>query len=101
MTLQAGNPDVKFRPRLLQGVEHHQETEPEFLLLDGQQRTTSLYLALKSDKPVPTRDDRGKDLERWYYADITACLDGVTDREDGLLSVPADRLRKTISAGRR
>src|SRR3954464_2559056 len=59
MTLQTGNPDVKFRPRPLEGVELVTAIEPEFMLLDGQQRTTSLYLALKSGEPVPTRDARG------------------------------------------
>src|SRR3954451_1471083 len=37
MTLQAGNPDVRFRPRALEGVELKKPTEPEFMLLDGQQ----------------------------------------------------------------
>ena len=46
MTLRTGNPDVKFRPRLLEGVELEGDLEPEFMLLDGQQRITSLYLAL-------------------------------------------------------
>src|SRR5206468_9471567 len=56
MTLQTGNPDVRFRPRAIEGVELKKSMEPEFMLLDGQQRTTSLYLALKSGAPVPTRD---------------------------------------------
>ena len=66
MTLQTGNPDVRFRPRPLEGVKLDQPVEPEFLLLDGQQRSTSLYLALKSRKPVPTRDSRGKGMLRRY-----------------------------------
>ena len=62
MTLRTGNPDVKFKPRLLEGVELQQSVEPEFLLLDGQQRTTSLYLALRSGGPVSTRDARRRSL---------------------------------------
>src|SRR5206468_9426821 len=64
MTLQTGNPDVKFRPRPLEGVELPQPVEPETFLLDGQQRSTSLYLALKAQKPVPTTDGKGKELKR-------------------------------------
>jgi hypothetical protein len=96
MTLQTGNPDVRFRPRPLQGVQLDAAVEPEYMLLDGQQRATSLYLALMSGKPVPTRDERGKELLRWYYADIAGCLDPETDREDAIRSVPEDRLVKTF-----
>src|ERR1700726_2298110 len=64
MTLQTGNPDVRFRPRLLEGVNLNGSAEPETLLLDGQQRATSLYLALKSGQPVQTRDAKGKVMLR-------------------------------------
>lgn len=96
MTLQTGNPDVRFRPRPLEGVTLAAATEPEFLLLDGQQRTTSLYAALKSGEPVPTRDARGNAMLRHYYADIRACLDPNVDREDAIVSVPAEGLIKTF-----
>lgn len=96
MTLQTGNPDVKFRPRPFEGVELDGDAEPEFLLLDGQQRMTSLYLALKSGKPVETRDAKGKSLSRRYYADIAACLDPDADREEAIRSVPGDGLVKNF-----
>lgn len=99
MTLQTGNPDVRFKPRPLEGVTS-KSREPDLLLLDGQQRMTSLFLALKSQAPVPTRDARGRDLERHYYADMRACTSPMADREeDGILSVPADR-RVTTDFGR-
>lgn len=91
MTLQTGNPDVRFRPRPCEGVQLGETVEPELLLLDGQQRTTSLYLALKSGTPVPTRDAKGKQLHRHYYADIAMCLAPAGDREEAIRSVPADR----------
>jgi hypothetical protein len=96
MTLQTGNPDVKFRPRPLEGVVLDQPVEPETLLLDGQQRTTSLYLALKSGAPVPTRDPRGNSLQRRYFADINMCLDPFADREDAIFGVPGDGLVKNF-----
>ena len=94
MTLQTGNTEIRFRPRLLEGVECEQPNpDPEFLLLDGQQRLTSLFLALKSPKPVPTRDARGVALNRHYYADINMSIAGGADREeDAIVSVPADRV---------
>ncbi len=100
MTLRTGNPDVKFQPRLLEGVELDTDEEPEFMLLDGQQRITSLFLALHSPNPVPTRDARGQDMLRHYYANIDACIDRFLEREDdGIVSVPEDR-RITTDFGR-
>src|SRR5438094_7531988 len=49
MMLQTGNPEVKFRPRPVEGVVLAQPTEPERLVLDGQQRLTSLYQAVFTD----------------------------------------------------
>ena len=100
MTLRTGNPDVNFRPRPLEGVELERDQEPEFMLLDGQQRMTSLLLALHSPMPVPTRDARGKNLLRHYYANINACIDPFADREDeGIVSVPENR-KLTTDFGR-
>ena len=94
MTLQTGNADVLFQPRLLEGVEGEQpKTGPESLLLDGQQRLTSLFLALKSPKPVKTRDARGGELHRHYYVDINKAIADDADREEeAIVSVPADRV---------
>ena len=93
MTLVAGNPDVNFKARLLEGVTPVAVPAPDLLLLDGQQRLTSLFQALKSRTPVHTRDRRGNELLRHYYADIDACIDPTLDREEeGIISVPADRI---------
>ncbi|WP_061289591.1 GmrSD restriction endonuclease domain-containing protein [Herbidospora cretacea] len=94
MTLETGNADVRFQPRPLEGVPKMLAvSEPKYLLLDGQQRTTSLYLALRSGKPVPTRDTRKNDIERWYFADIDACITPDSDRNDAILSLPMDKRR--------
>src|SRR3954465_14622947 len=65
MMLQTGNPAVRLKPRLVEGVRLPARTEPERLILDGQQRLTSLYQALLMDQPVDTRDARDKPLRRW------------------------------------
>ena len=99
MTLQTGNPDVRFRSRPLEGVRESRpnfSTNPSHLLLDGQQRLTSLYLALRSPNAVPTVDSRGRAYRRYYYADIRAALDPACDPEDGVIvSVPEDRIERT------
>ena len=93
MTLVAGNPDVNFKARPLEGVASPAGGAPETLLLDGQQRLTSLFQALKSRAPVATRDSRGKELGRHYYASINACIDPEADREEeGIVGVPSDRV---------
>ena len=93
MTLVAGNPDVNFKARLLEGVSLVPAPAPDVLLLDGQQRLTSLFQALKSRAPVRTTDSRGNVLHRHYYASIDACIDPSVDREeDGIRSVPSDRV---------
>lgn len=92
MTLETGNSGVRFAPRLLEGVECD-SVEPDMLLLDGQQRMTSLFLALKSKKPVPTRDPRGHRIDRHYYVDIKKSIDPNVEREEeAIISVPENRV---------
>ena len=96
MTLVAGNPDVNFKARLLEGVTLAATPAPETLLLDGQQRLTSLFQALKSRAPVCTRDSRRNELRRHYYANINACIDPSVDREEeGIIGVPEDRILRS------
>ena len=74
MMLQTGNPDVRFKPRLVEGLILANSPEPERLILDAQQRLTSLFLALLSGLPVSTRDRRDNPIRRWYYLDIAKAL---------------------------
>ena len=94
MTLETGG-DVRFKPRPIEGAEPPAGVEPEKLVLDGQQRLTSLYLAVRSPKPVPTKTEKGKKIERHYYIDIAKALDPAVDRVDAIESVPADRVVRT------
>src|SRR4051794_27543010 len=48
MTLEVGGGGSNFKPIPIAGVDPASADEPEQLLLDGQQRTTSLYQALYS-----------------------------------------------------
>jgi len=91
MLMETGGDGVRFRPRPVEGVILENGIEPDMLILDGQQRLTSLYLALRSEKPVPTRTDKGKDILRFYYLDILKSLDPDEDRFDAVISVPAER----------
>ncbi len=91
MSLETGGDGVRFRPRAIEGVKLDGEIEPEKLILDGQQRLTSLYLALRSDQPVPTQNSKGKKIDRFYFLDMAKCLDPEEERMDAVVSVPAKR----------
>jgi len=91
MLLETGNPDVRFRPRLVEGVTLDPKPEPEWLILDGQQRLTSLFQSLFYEKPVKTKDARRNAIERWYYLHIPTELDPNADQEDAVISIPADK----------
>lgn len=90
LTLQTGG-EVSFKPRVIEGVVH-EVREPDVLLLDGQQRITSLYQATMSEQPVRTRTDRNTEVERYYYIDIERALNAGADIEDAIIGVPADRI---------
>ena len=92
MLLQTGNTEVRFKPRPVEGVELQSEVEPTQLILDGQQRLTALFLSLRSNKPVPTKDARDKPLKRWYYISIPEALQPEADREEAIYSLPEDRI---------
>lgn len=91
MMLQTGNPVVRFKARLLEGVQIDPQPSPERFILDGQQRLTSLFQALCLEKPVATYDSRGKSIQRWYYLDMAKSLNPDVDREDVVLGFGEDR----------
>ena len=90
MLLATGNDQVRFKPRPVEGVTLTNGTEADWLLLDGQQRLTSLTQALTGPGVVTTVDARGKDLKRRYYLDIDLALEGEERLDEAVKSVPAD-----------
>ena len=98
MFLEAGG--VPFKPRLFEGVSLQPAPNPRMLVLDGQQRLTSMYLSLRSGKPVKTRTEKGTDILRVYFLDMAKCLDPAEDREDAIISVP-ESLQVTSDFGRK
>lgn len=92
MMLQTGNPGVRFQPRPIEGVTLSNLIEPDRLILDGQQRLTSLYQVFLTGKPVKTRNAKGKEIYHWYYIDIAKALDPKVDSEEAIISVPEDKI---------
>jgi len=98
MFLEAGG--VAFKPRLFEGVHIKPEPKPKTFVLDGQQRLTSMYLALKSGKPVKTKTEKGNEIKRVYFLNMAKCLNPTEDREDAIVSVP-ETLQITTDFGRK
>lgn len=73
LTLETGG-EIRFEPRVVEGVPTASE-EPDELLLDGQQRVTSLYQALMRKVAVDTRTAQGKKRRVFYYFDIKRALE--------------------------
>jgi len=85
---EGGNVRFKYRPFTGATAIHN----PEVLVLDGQQRMTSIFNALFSRQAVLTRTDKNKEIKRFYYLDIDRCLNSTTDRVDAIISVPEDKI---------
>lgn len=65
--------------------------EPDELLLDGQQRMTSLYQTCLRKKLVTTVTARQKTVQRWFYIDIRKALSPDADRIEAIMAIPEDR----------
>jgi hypothetical protein len=95
MTLHTGGP-VNFKPRPIEGAPAAaKQASPLSLLLDGQQRMTSLYQVTLRGSVVETVTPKKKKVKRWFYIDIRKALDPSADREDAIIGVPEDKIIRT------
>ena len=94
MLLETGG-EAKFQVRLVEGIELPGDTasKAEQLILDGQQRLTSLTQVLKLKKPVVTRDEKKRELRAHYYINIEKALEGPEALSDAIIAVDE---RKTV-----
>jgi hypothetical protein len=95
MLLKTGNDQIRFKPRPIEGAAVEPGTPADALLLDGQQRLTSLTQALTGDGVVDTMDGRGKKMTRRYYIDIDLALQGDDRIDEAVLSLPGDGVERT------
>ena len=92
MTLQTGG-DVNFKPRLIEGAPSQSAAVvPDWLVLDGQQRITSLYQLCMRQEVVATHDQKKQPIRRWYYIDMQAAMDAGSDRETAIIGVRENRV---------
>ena len=91
MTLSAGG-ETWFKPRLIEGVKPGNVKEASALLLDGQQRLTSMYQSLRYPGPVETSNGKKQRIKRWYYIDMLLALNPDGDREDAVIGIPENKI---------
>jgi hypothetical protein len=91
MLLETGG-DARFQVRPVEGVTLAHGKEPDRLILDGQQRLTSLTQVLKLPATVSTRDEKKREIKRYYYFDMNKALAGVNALEDAVVAVGEDRI---------
>ena len=93
MLLENGG-ETKFRVRPIEGIEYDTtfHKRAERLILDGQQRLTSLTQVLKLDRPVVTTDSKKKRIERYYYIDIEKALAGAEYYDEAFFGVEKDKI---------
>jgi uncharacterized protein with ParB-like and HNH nuclease domain len=75
------------------------EAKPQSLLLDGQQRMTSLYQVALRRKVVETITPKKKKVRRWFYIDMKKALDPYVERDEAIISVSQDK-KVTADFGR-
>lgn len=92
MLLETGNENIRFKTKPVEGVTGVDGVKPEMLILDGQQRITSLYQAIITNRVVNTRNAKGYEIKRWYYIDMVKALDTDTDLEEAIFSINENKI---------
>ena len=96
MLLQTGGA-TNFKARLVEGADTRKSSvTAQRLILDGQQRITSLYQAIKMGTPVITVDDKKKEISGWFYIDMKGAINETIDRDLTIVFVPESKIVKNF-----
>ena len=99
MALDTRNEPMRFRPRPLSGAPDTGQN-PGLLLLDGQQRLTTLYHCFRGNGQVNTADFRGKKITRSFFVDVhTAVSEGLMPDEAVFAVDEEGRVRSHFGPG--
>lgn len=91
MLLETGNETIRFKTKPVEGAPDANGHEPEMLILDGQQRLTSLYQAIITNRVVVTQNAKKYQIKRWYYIDMNKAMDSGSDLEEAIFSINEDK----------
>jgi hypothetical protein len=92
MLLETGNENIRFKTKPVEGAPDNNGIKPEQLILDGQQRLTSLYQAIFTNRVVITRNVKGYEIKRWYYIDMVKAMDPGADLEEAIFSINENKV---------
>lgn len=92
MLLETGNENIRFKTKPVEGAPDNNGIKPEQLILDGQQRLTSLYQAIFTNRVVTTRNVKGYEIKRWYYIDMVKAMDPGADLEEAIFSINENKM---------
>jgi hypothetical protein len=94
MLLETGG-NTRFQIRPIEGVAlPSNNIKVEHLILDGQQRLTSLTQVLRLANPVKTKNTQKQEVTRFYYINIENALQGNGSIEDAIIGVDNSKLLK-------
>lgn len=95
MLLESGG-EVRFQTRPVEGLEDSIgiSISPERLILDGQQRLTTLTQAMALTSPVHTRTNKGKNIKRHYYFNIKQAVESPHLLDEAVIAVDENRQLK-------
>lgn len=94
MLLETGG-SAKFQIRPVEGITPSTTDKIEKLILDGQQRLTSLTQVLKLATPVNTKNDKGRQVKLFYYINIEKARSGNSSIEDAIFAVDETKMLRT------
>lgn len=94
MLLETGG-EVRFQVRPVENVPLQGLAAPEKLILDGQQRLTTLTQVLKLSGPVKTTTDKGKPVDRHYYIHIPTALAGPDRLDEAIIATDGSRQQRS------
>lgn len=86
MALDTRNEEIRLKPRPLTNSPTTVE-QPGMLLLDGQQRLSTLYLSFQGDGVVKTVDFRHKRVVRKFYVDIEKAVESAVMPGEAVFAV--------------
>ncbi len=89
--LQTGD-NVSFKTKPVEGAIIPSDVTPEYLILDGQQRLTSLFQSIVTNKVVKTRNAKGYEILRWYYIDMRKAMNPDLDLEEAIFSINENKV---------
>lgn len=95
MMLQTGG-ETRFKERPVQGVDRDGVKPATQLILDGQQRLTSIFQAMLLGRVVETVNTKKQPLRVWFYVDMQKALTDSEDREAAFVTVPETKVRRDL-----